>query len=506
MNRLLRPTVQVTALNLASLGLGFAIQLIVAGLFGARSEMDAYLAASVVPTAATAILTGSFGFVLIPIFIQHRSSEGETAAWHFASAVLCFSAAILGALTIGGLLFRHPLLYAVVPGLDPTTLALATHLALFLWPTLFLSGLSSVLIALNQAEGRFVWQAFVPLVGSAAQLVVIEIGGATFGVQTFAMATVVGAALQLALLLSTVLRRGRFTFQGSFRRRPLIALARSAIPVTASRVLSDTAGVVDRYLASLLIVGSIARLNYATKISLLPLSLFSAAIAVTIFPLMSEAAARGDHARLRDIFSAGMRYTWLCYIPIVVLVCVLARPLVAIVFERGQFVHADTAVVGALLPWYMVSMSARALGNISSRMLYALDRARLMSALNVFSIAFYVVTVFPLAHWLGIVGIPIATTLCDWLLYLIQSFVIWLDTGRQVERRLLSGIARISAAALVGGVAAWFGQRWLGPTDLVRVVGSGVVGLLAYAGVLIIVRAPEVRAVQGWLAEWSLSD
>ena len=81
MKRIFRPTLFITGLNLASLVFSFVLQLVVAAAFGARSEMDAYLAAFVLPSVINAILLGSIGFVFIPIFIQHRSNEGQQYAW-----------------------------------------------------------------------------------------------------------------------------------------------------------------------------------------------------------------------------------------------------------------------------------------------------------------------------------------------------------------------------------------------------------------------------------------
>lgn len=502
MRRLFRPTLFITAFNLATLLVSFVAQVIIAATFGARWQMDAYLAAFLLPSVASAVLVGSIGFVFIPIFVRQRSSEGQQQAWLVASAVFNLALIVFGVLTVVGVVARRPLLALVAPGLDAATLDLACSLAVILWPTLLFSGLSAILIGLNQAEEKFVWQAFVPLAGAGFQLAVIVLWGHRLGIVALAVAALAAGVMQLALLVPGMLGPERYRLRASLVSPGVKALISDVVPVMGSRVFSDATSVVDRYLASLLVVGSIAKLNYASRIPVLALSLFSAAIAVTIFPLMSRAVAQDDMGEFRRTFSAGTRYTWLFYLPLVVVMSIMAKALVGTLFERGQFLPADTAIVAALLPWYVVSMSARALGNISSRALYALKQARLMAALNVASTVLYVGAAFALVRTMGIVGIPIAAVITDWLFYGVHCAVIWAVTGRVVEPDLLTGVARITVAGLVGGGATWLVQSAVGTSYPVQLLLGGFGGLLAYAGVLRLLGAPEIKPLTRMLLQW----
>jgi len=358
----------------------------------------------------------------------------------------------------------------------------------------FFGGIGSVLISLCQAEERFLWQAVVPVVSACLQLALVVAFGRQMGARALALATLAGTVAQVSLLVPPLLKRGRYRIRASPLAPAVRALVREVLPVIGSRILSDATSIVDRYLASMMVVGTIARLNYSQKIPALTLSLFSTGIAVTIFPLLSRAAAVGELGEFRRAVSAGTRYTWLFFLPFMVMMSVLAGPTVATLFQRGKFSPLDTDAVALLLPWYMISMSARALGNVTSRALYALRQARLMAALNAVSVVTYVGTALALVPRFGIVGLPIAAVVNDWVFYGVHCMFIWRHSGRTVEPGLALGVARITVAAVVAGGLSWLVRRGF-PTAAppVQLILGGGVGVVAFIAGLFLARAPELQ-------------
>ncbi|MCX6537493.1 MAG: oligosaccharide flippase family protein [Acidobacteria bacterium] len=499
MKLLFKPTVVVSAFNFVALIISFACQLIVAATFGTRAQMDAYLAASALPTVIAATLSGPVAFVLIPAIMRRRSSGGLAAGWQVASGVLNLAALGLGLLTVVGMLLRRSLMGIIVPGLTPATSALAAELSMILWPTVLFVGLSSILISLIQAEQRFTWPAFVPLVGSGLQLIILLQFGSQLGIRGLAAAVLVNSIAQLVLLLPAAFRKGRYNLLAGWHSSAGRGVIYTLIPVAGGRILLDASILIDRYLGSEMASGSIAQLNYASRIPTVALTLFSAALSITIFPTFAREASEGDLAGLRRTYCASIRYSSLFYFPVVVILCVLSRPLVATLFERGAFRPSDTAVIAAILPWYLVSMAATTLKNISCRVIYALNEPRLMAALNAASAVVYgLVAVFLVRKW-GIFGIPIAAAFTGWLFYLAQFVIGFLKTGRVLEAGFLTDIARITLAALAAGAASWSVQRLSTLPDPVLLVVSGLTGLAADAAVLLLLRDPEMTTCRRYI-------
>jgi len=92
----------LTGLNVAT---GFLAQIVFAAIFGTGSEMDAYLAASTVPTAIVVILNGIYMQVLVPLIIEAQTHHSATKAKQLITAVLNTTIVALILLALIGCLF-----------------------------------------------------------------------------------------------------------------------------------------------------------------------------------------------------------------------------------------------------------------------------------------------------------------------------------------------------------------------------------------------------------------
>ena len=147
---LLRPTVTITLLTLGAQAVAFLTQVVIAASFGARADMDAFLAASTLPQYLIAVLLSVLAFVFIPVFVEYAAAGREDDAWDIASAVLTMCAVVLGALSLLGIAFARPLLRYTTPGLTPGSLDLAVRVA-YHYPEFSPAGPPKDTIALNEA-------------------------------------------------------------------------------------------------------------------------------------------------------------------------------------------------------------------------------------------------------------------------------------------------------------------------------------------------------------------
>ena len=70
-----------------SLAAGLVTQVVIARLFGASAEMDAYLTALVIPLYLESVLLAGLPFVLIPAFVREETTGGEEEAWSLAGTI-----------------------------------------------------------------------------------------------------------------------------------------------------------------------------------------------------------------------------------------------------------------------------------------------------------------------------------------------------------------------------------------------------------------------------------
>ena len=117
--------------------------------------------------------------------------------------------------------------------------------------------------------------------------------------------------------------------------------------------------------------GSVSWLQYAFRLMQLPIGLFGVAVGTVSLPALSRAAARRDMPALKATLSESVRLVFLLTVPAAVFLAVMARPIIALLFQHGRFHAVDTAATGDALVMYCVGLPAFAAVGIFTRAFYA---------------------------------------------------------------------------------------------------------------------------------------
>jgi putative peptidoglycan lipid II flippase len=179
---------------------------------------------------------------------------------------------------------------------------------------------------------------------------------------------------------------------------------------------------------------------------------------------------------------------------------VLARPLVRLLYQHGEFTAADSEVVASLLVLYAFSIPAWGLHQILSRHFYA---KRMMWRVVLIGTAG---TLLAIPVWLGLYstmgveGFALASTLVM-TAYALALLIAWgIDVGwapvRALVPSLLRGLVAAGLAVLLAYplVRAIFDSGdfsiWEG---LAAAAVGGLTTLAVFLGVSYLLRAPELR-------------
>src|SRR5207342_1891718 len=98
----------------------------------------------------------------------------------------------------------------------------------------------------------------------------------------------------------------------------------------------------DTVIASLLFVGSQTWLSQADRFLELPLGVFGIALGTVILPTLSRHHVNTDHAGFSKALDWGLRTTLMIAVPAMLGLMLLSVPLVATLFQHGQFTAFDT--------------------------------------------------------------------------------------------------------------------------------------------------------------------
>jgi putative peptidoglycan lipid II flippase len=397
-------------------------ELIIARSFGRSDGVDAFLIAFLLPVFVLNVGMSALGYVLVPMFLDTRQKLGREAAQRLLSSILLLGCAALVA--IAGLLgllapFYLPLLGH---GFSPAKLALTRKLLYLLLPWIVFSGVANLSVSILNACEKFALPALVSLVTPVVTIGLVVFEARHWGIVTLAGGAVIGGAIESALLLHFVNRKG---LQFSLRWHGFDAGMRTVLtqyaPMLTGSILMGSTAVVDQAMAALLPSGSVAALGYANKMILGGLSISTAALGTASLPYLSRMVAAGDWASCRHTLK---RYSALIVgttVPFALLVILFSRPIIKLMFERGAFMPADTELVSRVQICYAIQIPFYIWNMIFVCFISAVRRNSVLMYVSALALVLDVILNLALMRRWGVTGIALSTSIVCMVSFLILS-------------------------------------------------------------------------------------
>ena len=197
--------------TLASTILGFVREVVYAKFFGTSWELDAFLAASVVPVILFGVFNGALVTALVPLFTDYVNTEREDEAWRLASTVIVVLVAVLGAAAALGA-WLAPWYVPRIARFPAAHVQTAVTMTRWLMPTIVATSLAGVIGSLLNAYHRFGAAALQGFVANLCIIVFVWFAQPHYGAYALVFGALAGAFVSLLALLPTFLSLRRFRF------------------------------------------------------------------------------------------------------------------------------------------------------------------------------------------------------------------------------------------------------------------------------------------------------
>ncbi len=182
--------------------------------------------------------------------------------------------------------------------------------------------------------------------------------------------------------------------------------------------------------------GSVSYLYYSQRLYQFPLGVLGISLATAIFPVMSSDAARKDYQALCKTISQGVKGAVFIALPATAGLIMVSRPLVSVIFERGEFTASDTSMVSWTLCFYSLGLCGYFLQQIVTRAFYSMQDSKMPAITAAAAVVVNVVLNLILIWFLGTGGLALSTAVCSYLQVIILLFVL----RRRFEHSILTGL------------------------------------------------------------------
>ncbi len=482
----------VAALTLATNLLGFGREVLVARAYGANETADAFVTAYAIVAACFLVFSAAtVQSTFMPRYQARQAEDPRHATWLFQNSFV-YLFLITAAITAALMYFAEPVASLVVPGFSPGKLALTAQLLVWLAPMIVFIATGALLQSVSHATNRFLAPALVPFLSNLVIIACLLALVPQIGVAGLAVGYLLGAILWWGL--SVVVRQEIFSVPFKrLDRQEMVGLLLVTLPLIWLLVADQMSAIFQKTVVSDLETGSIATLNYAARLSGLPLGVFAAAIATVFFPLLTRAHAGRNAASIHAIYRDGLAATILVMLPMSLMFMAGADVIVQTVFERGAFDSSASERTAYALVYYAAGMVPQALIVYLNRVFFAAQNTRTPMTIGLFSVAIHLVANLLFVEQIGYVGIALGTTVYA----VVYSVLLLANLHRARLENARSAVMSLWRIALSAG----FSYSWLWLFDpgalgsfLILCTASSVIYLI----ILVILREPLTKHVVKW--------
>jgi len=374
-----------------------------------------------VPSTVLGLVASTFNAALVPTYIQVREEQGPEAAQRLFCSVQVSTLTLLGLVSIlvaAGAHFYLPLLGS---GFNAGKLLLTEHLLYVLLPFIVLNGAILLWSAVLNAGERFALPALTPIVTPLVAVFALLIFGRRWGIFSLAAGTIAGSGLELLVLGCVMRARGlRLRLRWCGMTPELRQVLWQYLPLLSGAVFMSTSPVIDQSMAAMLKPGSVAALLYGNRIVSVVTMLTSAALGTAVLPYFSQMAAKKDWRSCRRTLKVYSLLILLVTIPITLALVAGSHLLTRLLYQRGAFTQADTAVVSGVQAYFAIMIPFYTWCALLVRFISSLHRNHLLGFLAVLNAVLNVLLNLVLMKWLGVAGIALSTS----LVYLISCALL----------------------------------------------------------------------------------
>jgi len=399
---------------------------IIATYFGTSASVDAYLIALFIPITAPLFVLGSINLAFIPVLTKLHLKGETKEAWAYLNALLtlwCFSSAVFVCFAFAQTRWFVKLLAPGFGGEQLESSLTLMRVGIFALP---FSGMGVILNAAFHSEKRFILPALSSCMPNLLMVLCAFAFGKNIGVLSLMLGIVVDEIFRFFVQLPNLYASG---WRYKVISPQKLFCAKSSLKLTVFGgglvLISQAYIMVDRLLASSLPTGSISALGFAQRIFSFIYEVLALGVATVFFPTFAEKSILLKEDELFILLKKGFVLLICLTLPLSVFLFCFSSPLVALLFQRGEFEHTATLLVADAVSCFSLQLFAASALSLMLRAFYSIGDARTPFIIALMSFFVGILLKLILAPQKGIKGLVIASAIAMNLNAALNLYYLW---------------------------------------------------------------------------------
>ena len=500
-----RGLLSFSSMTMVSRVLGLVRDMSLNVVFGANAVTDAFWVAFRIPNFMRRLFAeGSFSTAFVPVFTEVKERGTHEDLRRLVSRVSGTLGAVLLIITALGLVFAPQVVTVFEPGaLDqPHKFDLTISLLRLTFPFLLCVSLTALAAGVLNSFHRFALPALAPVILNLCMIAGALWLSKRMAVPIMAMgwAVLVAGGLQLLFLLPALRKLDLLVWPRWGWDNPEVKrILKLMVPTLFGSSVAQINLLLDTVIASFLFVGSQTWLALSDRLMEFPLGVFGVALGTVILPALARHHMSTDREGFQRALDWGLRTALLIALPAALALVLLAKPMIATLFQHGRYNAFDTDMATLSLSTLSCGLPAFALVKVLAPAFYARQDTRTPVRAAV---------------------VAMAVNMLLNIVFVLLLFAWW-HTRADLDDGLIAGLAKVPGLHMALGAASalagylnlaqlWLALRRQGiyraQAGWLRHLGRTLLACALMAAVLLAGRWlwPDWTGVGGWLRLWRL--
>lgn len=457
---------------------------------------SAYQVANNMPNVIFDLVAGGLlSAAFIPIFMQEKALHGKSSGNHFSCNILNITIIFMGILSLLMTIFAPAVIatQTFTVGQDAQVSNISIMFFRVFAIQILFYGVGGVFNAILNGERIYFIPAFAPAINNI--VVIIAFGAYAIMYQTapteaiivLGLGTTLGVLVQ-CLVQIPALKKCGFKWMPIFNLKDpaLLGAIKIAIP-TFIYVLGMLIAFTCRNAFSLNISDKgPSILIYAWTWFQLPYGVIAVSLSRTMFTEMSDSTAKNDYKSLRSQVNFGMTSTLILIIPLAILMCAFATPLMSL-FRAGNFNAEDVSDVAFILQVWTISLPFYAIVMYLYNVYASIKKFYIFAIVSVITVIGQCVLYYFFCYCTnaGLASIPSA----DFIFYaascIVLMIILKIQIGAVRTFQIFWSALRVLFASVIGAGIGYFIMRTIswGETSMF----NGIIQLCLCGGIALII-------------------
>ncbi len=352
----------VSGFTLLSRVTGLLREMIMAAMLGASAYSDAFFVAFRLPNLLRRIFAeGAFSQAFVPTLARSKAAGNNVATKLLIDNVATALFWSLLSITAIGIAAAPVLVYVMASGLgkNPEAFSVAVIMTRWMFPYILMISLVALSAGILNTWRKFALPAFTPVLLNLSFIVCSLAFSRYFSqpVYSLVVGVVLGGIAQLAIQIPALAKLGLLPALkanpfAAFKDPEVRQVMRLMAPILFSVSVAQISLIINTNIASHIATGAVSWITYADRLMEFPTAMLGVALGVVLTPSLSAAHQRKDTAQYSDLLDWGLRLCVLLALPAMAGLALLAQPLTALLFHRGQFSTFDVNSTAAAVAAY----------------------------------------------------------------------------------------------------------------------------------------------------------